>query len=109
MIPMDYKEIKDFEGIEICGLRGLFTNCRVDSKSLPEGIKKLSIRHGDGWDDDDDWFCTLEERVMVNHLGDFVTTEDINTQGFYRDIEGDYTFLDIQESNELKRTILNLL
>ena len=106
MALYDYRELS-YEGIEICGLRGLFTNCRIDKNSLPEDIKKLSIRHGDGCNDDD-WFCTLEEQVWVNHLGDFITKEDINTERFYIEINDNYTFLDVQETNKLKHNILNL-
>lgn len=104
MLPINYKEINDYEGIEICGLRGLFTNYRIERKTLPEHLKALSIREGD------DYFLgTLEEKVLVNHIGDFLTAANIETKDFYLDIDGNYTYLETERSNELKYIILNLL
>lgn len=103
MMPKNYKEITDYEAVEILGMKGLFTNLRVDSKSLPENIKKLSIRHSD---DCDEWFCSLEENVLVNHMGDFITMDNVETKGFCKDINDDYSFLTSDENDIIKSQIL---
>lgn len=103
MIPKNYKEITDYEAIEILGMKGLFTNLRVDSKSLPENIKKLSIRHDD---EGDEWFCSLEENVLVNHMGDFITMYDVETKDFCKDINDDYSFLPYEITQEMKKIML---
>ena len=33
--------------IEVCGVRGLFSNSRIPADALPDGAYKYDIRHGD--------------------------------------------------------------
>ena len=71
--------------IDVCGVRGLFTNGRVPAIALPVGVYKYDIRHGD-----DGNFCTIEKRVIVNHAGTILLKEPLNFDGKdYIDIQGD--------------------
>lgn len=71
--------------IEVCGVRGLFTNGRVPASALPVGVYKYDIRHGD-----DGSFCTIEKRVVVNHAGTILLKEPLDFGNRdYITIEGD--------------------
>lgn len=89
----------DFELMVICGIEGIFTDLIVDTKTLPEGIFKYSIRHSD---DGENLFCTLEKNVLVNRTGDFFTKEKINILNCneFIDINNDYEYLDEEISME---------
>lgn len=101
MLPIHYKEITDYEALYIRGIKGLYTNFRIDRKTLPTNIKALSIRDGE-----DDFFSTLEEKVLINHMGDFLTCEVADTKDFYMDINGIYSYLDNEETEKLKNILL---
>ena len=51
---------------------GFFTNLRVDRDTLPKGWFAYDIRHGD-----DDEFCAIEEKVLVNFAGTFMTQKPV--------------------------------
>lgn len=99
MKPMYYKSIDDYECMIINNIKGLFTNYRIERKDLPNEVKALSIREGD-----DDFFGTLEEKVLVNHMGDFLTCEISDIKDFYMDIE-DYSYLE-EGTENLKQLLL---
>lgn len=90
MYPVKYFLNTDYQAMEVLGVKGLFTNLRVESASLPEGFYKYSIREGE-----DDFFSTLERSVLVNHSGDFICKQelDLGEQGC-KDLGEDYSFLD---------------
>ncbi len=71
-------------------ISGYFTNLRVDRGSVPEGWYAYDIRHGDSGA-----LCTIEEHVLVNHAGTFLTKKPVklNEDG-YRSLNGrgGYTF-----------------
>lgn len=90
MFPEKYYLISDYQSMELLGVKGLFTNLRVERESLPEGFYKYSLREGD-----EDPFSSVKDDVFVNHMGDFICKEelDLNGQDEY-DLFGDYSFTD---------------
>ena len=102
MKPQNYKEINDYEGINIRGIRCLFTNYRISRESLPSNLKALSIREGEN-----DFLGTLEERVLINHMGDVLAKRIDCPEDIDWDIENQYTYLDEEETEILKRELLN--
>ena len=90
MYPEKYFLIPDYQSMELLGVKGLFTNLRVDRESLPEGFYKYSLRSGD-----DGWFSSVENNVPVNHMGDFICKQelDLNNQDEYETFD-DYGFTD---------------
>lgn len=73
MKPIHY-ESTTYEKMIICGIEGLFTTLRIDESTIPKGYNKYFIRHSD---DGDEWFCTLEKFVWANHVGHFITPNEI--------------------------------
>lgn len=102
MRPQNYKDITDYEGIDICGLRGLFTNYRISRESLPSNLKALSIREGES-----DFLGTLEEKVWANHMGDFLVSRADCPENIDWNIENQYTYLDEKEADTLKYVLLH--
>ncbi|MBQ8248124.1 MAG: hypothetical protein IJZ42_13430 [Lachnospiraceae bacterium] len=91
MYPMKYYLNDDYSPFEIFGVKGLFTNMRVERDSLPDGFYKYSIR---GCEDND--FVSLSKAVWVDHTGDFICKTPIMSveAGNEVDINGDFSFLD---------------
>ena len=88
--PEKYFLISDYQSMELLGVKGLFTNLRVDRESLPEGFFKYSLREGD-----DGWLSSVENNVVVNHMGDFVCKQELNLNGQDEyDIFDEYGFTD---------------
>lgn len=102
MRPQNYKDITDYEGIDICGLRGLFTNYRISRESLPSNLRALSIREGES-----DFLGTLEEKVWANHMGDFLVSRADCPENIDWNIENQYTYLDEKEADTLKYVLLH--
>lgn len=70
--------------------RGYFTCLRVDHSTVPTGWFAYDIRHGDSG-----MLCTLEEHVLVNHAGTFLTKTPVKlNKAGYRSLSGrgGYTF-----------------
>lgn len=64
----------DYERFEILGHDALFTNARIDRKTLPEGLYAYDLR------DSDDCSGTpseLRKFVLVNHWGTVILKEKI--------------------------------
>lgn len=52
----------------------LFTDLRVESATLPQGVERYELRHcDDNWGDP----CELARSIVVNHYGTLLTTEPI--------------------------------
>lgn len=68
-------------------VRGFFTNCRVNEKTIPDGWYAYDIRHGDDGD-----FCTIEKRVVVNHAGTFLCQNPVKLDEFLNLAGWGYTF-----------------
>ena len=89
--------IADWETFEIFGQKALFSNYRVDRATIPESLYAYDLRD-DGRSGDP---CSLEDRVVVNHMGTVVVKkpikgtddgveigyDDYNFVGGYMDIE----------------------
>ena len=71
-------------------LKGLFTNLRVDDCDVPEGMHKSDIR----WDDTITDFATIEEHVVVNHAGTFITSKPIDFNDNASIEIKEYSFID---------------
>jgi hypothetical protein len=63
-----------FEEVEFQGKTVLFTDCRVQKDTIPDGLHRYEIRHTD-----DDWGepCQLGYGIVVNHFGTLITNEAI--------------------------------
>ena len=61
----------NFEVIEVCGQKALFTNARIDASELPDGVYKYDLRDGVPF------FSSIERYVGVDHAGTVLTREAI--------------------------------
>ncbi|MCM1298955.1 MAG: hypothetical protein NC203_07835 [Firmicutes bacterium] len=90
MKPINANET-GYERFEILGHDALFTNMRIDRKSLPEGIYGYDLRDSDDCNGEP---SELRNYVMVNHWGTVLVKEPI--EGADKGIvleEGDYSYL----------------
>ena len=90
MKPINADET-DYERFEILGRDALFTNLRIDRKSLPDGLYAYDLRDSD---DCDGTPSELKSFVMVNHWGTVIVKEPIDgaDKGIVLD-ENDYNYL----------------
>lgn len=69
-------EVTKLDWIEV-----LFTNSRIDRRTVPEGLHCYDLRH------DDDWtgiVCEVAPKILVNHWGTIITRTEIPmTDGNY--------------------------
>jgi hypothetical protein len=54
-------------------INGLFTNGRVDRSTIPDGYYIYDFREGE-----DGVFCSIENTVVVNHAGSFITDTELD-------------------------------
>ena len=73
MKPINADET-DYERFEVLGRDALFTNLRIDRKSLPDGLYAYDLRDSD---DCDGTPSELKSFVMVNHWGTVIVKEPI--------------------------------
>lgn len=91
MKPVKFNDTSDYQHMEVLGVEGVFSNLRIDEKSLPEGFHKYALREGE-----DVFCCQVAKDVLVNHAGDFITKNplDLGPEGS-RDLgEEDWSFMD---------------
>ncbi len=91
-----------FQVVTVFGEKMLFTNARVEPKSVPKGLHLYEVRHSD-----EDWGEPIQiaEWIRVNHWGTLLSAKPIELEkspvidNSYRDInpETDWNY----ESNEL--------
>ena len=76
-INIEYDD--DYDLIELFDQPALFTNARITDADIPKGMYCYHLRHGD-----DEYFSTIENRVVVNHAGSVITKEpiDLGEQGY---------------------------
>lgn len=100
MAYFKYEELTDrmpFAVIDPNGkeYHGEFTNLRVERESLPKGKFAYDLRHDDECGGN---ICELANYILVNHMGTFISDEEIPfpDEGYiiFSDEEGewDYTF-----------------
>ena len=66
-------EMEEYQLIELFDKPALFTNERLTASDIPQGLYCYHLRQ----DDDGNCFCTVEEKVAVNHGGSVVTKEPL--------------------------------
>ena len=106
---------EEFETVFFQGSPALFTDCRVDRRSLPESVNHYEIRHAD-----EDWGqpCQLSHSILVNHFGTLLTTEPLqlpasSTLDFEEEhlvFSGEYTTLTdfMEEHPPVERDVFQL-
>ena len=75
-------------------VKGYMYQGRVDRDIVPEGWHAYDVRHGDSGNP-----CTVEEKVVVNHYGTFLTQQEIDFKGKdYRSLSGrgGYTYAEYE-------------
>ena len=73
---------------EICGIKAVYIDLRIDRSTLPEGVYAYDVR--DTSDDDGCYIGRIEDSVIVNHAGTMLSRKplrmlhpDIGTGGVY--------------------------
>ena len=66
-------------------IKGKFSNARINKDTIPEGIYAYDFRGGD-----DEYLCTLEQNVLVNHEGNEKIEEVIISE--FAEADLDYSF-----------------
>lgn len=66
--------VDEYEIVEVCGKHMLFTNSRIRSWQVPDGLFLYHLRESD----DGDRFCSIEKSVGVNHGGSVLSKEPID-------------------------------
>lgn len=109
MASVNVKEVI-WEEVEVLGKKCLFTCCRVDKKTVPEGYFVYDVRHDDDCQGDPVEICKW---VMVNHWGTLMSKEPFELEqspvidNAYLDIdpEEDWNYLGVcyrfNDKNEL--------
>ena len=61
-----------YQEVTILGKPALFTECRIDRTTVPEGVYRYELRHAD-----EDWGepITLSRSILVNYYGSVLTRE----------------------------------
>lgn len=61
-----------YQEVTILDRPALFTECRLDKSTVPEGLYRYELRHGD-----EDWgdLVTLSRSIMVSYYGTVITRE----------------------------------
>lgn len=86
---LNYKEA-DWQAVTVKDQPMLFSCCRVDHKTIPEGLHVYDVRHDDECQGDPVQICTW---VMVNHWGTLLSKTElplepnINNSNAYLDID----------------------
>lgn len=82
-----------FEKVSLYGKDVLFTDLRIDRKTVPDGIFQYEVRHAD-----DDWGdpVQLAQGILVNHFGTILSREPIalDKDGYRRIAERDFSYKD---------------
>lgn len=73
-------EMEEYELVSVCGQPGLFTNGRITTADIPQGMFLYHLRESD----DGGKFCSIENNVGVNHGGCIITRDalDLGEQGY---------------------------
>lgn len=70
MKPVSFEPNHRFAVVEVCGQTALYEDCRI--APIP-GAYVYDVREGE-----DEYWCTLEPHVWVNHSGCVITREPID-------------------------------
>lgn len=71
----------EFEPISVRGIRCLFTDERIDRKTVPKNMYLYEVRH---WDDDWGIPCEIATHVAVNFYGTIISNSrlPLNDEGY---------------------------
>lgn len=80
--PQTESHTDDFELMEVCGVKAIYADRRIDDNEIPDGMYRYDFREGKGADDV--YFGTIEKDVKVDRAGSFITKEplDLGTDGY---------------------------
>lgn len=80
--PQSESHADDFELMEVCGVKAIYADRRIDDSEVPKGMYRYDFREGNGADDV--YFGAIEKDVKVDHAGSFITKEplDLGTDGY---------------------------
>ena len=69
-----------FDAVEVCDVKGVFTNERIAEQDVPKGLYKYDLRYLDETGE----FTSIEKNVIVNHGGTVLLKEplDLGANGF---------------------------
>lgn len=73
MKPIDINDVEEFEPVELFGKLCLLSYKRIADASVPEGLFKYDLRHGDDWGIP----CEVCTEVVCNYFGTILTDEEI--------------------------------
>ena len=92
MVDLSEAGKEKFQEVEIKGHFGLFTDCRIDKNSIPEGLYCYKLRHGD----DNAYLAALEQSVRVNYFGTVLMADklEIEQDGFMELSYDEFSFTD---------------
>lgn len=83
-----------FERVTVLGKPALFTCCRTDHKTVPNGLHIYDVRHDD---DQQGEPVQIARWVMVNHWGTLLTKEPLPLE---ENALGNNAYLDIDPEND---------
>ena len=80
--PQPESHTNDFELMEVCGVKAIYADRRINDSEVPKGLYRYDFREGKGADDV--YFGAIEKDVKVDHAGSFITKEplDLGTDGY---------------------------
>lgn len=80
--PQSESHADDFELMEVCGVKAIYADRRIDDSEVPKGMYHYDFREENGADDV--YFGAIEKDVKVDHAGSFITKEplDLGTDGY---------------------------
>lgn len=84
------------QAVEFMGCRALFSDTRLQEDEIPEGLYRYELRDGG-----DGEFCSVEEKVIVNHAGTLLMKEplDLGERGYIElDDESGLDFLGYEQT-----------
>ena len=84
------------QAVEFMGRRALFSDTRLQEDEIPEGLYRYELRDGG-----DGEFCSVEEKVIVNHAGTLLMKEplDLGERGYIElDDESGLDFLGYEQT-----------
>ena len=65
--PHSESESYDFELMEVCGVKGIYVDRRIDDSEVPDGMYRYDFREGKGVDNV--YFGSIEPEVKIDHAG----------------------------------------
>jgi hypothetical protein len=73
MKPVNINDIEELEPVELFGKFCLLSYKRIEDSSVPEGLFKYDLRHGDDFGIP----CEVCNKVVCNYFGSIITDEKI--------------------------------